>query len=105
MKYLVVTMPDHSRWRIPVQFIAEHRARFYVEHDRDLTIFDDEVAFCLSDEYELKDWASNNMNWSDVIAVADRIPDEPVECDYERAWVNAGKEILEMHECLVDWVI
>lgn len=95
-KYLVVTMPDHSRWRIPAQFIAEHRARYYVEHYEDAPAFGDEVAIALSDDYELKDWASNNMNWADVVKVAERLPDEIVECDYARAWTNADKEVRQM---------
>ena len=92
--YLIVTMPDQSRWRIPARFIAEHRAGYFVKHDGDPSIFVDEVVFALADDYELKDWASNNMNWADVVSVAVRLPDEPVGCDYERAWPNADKRVV-----------
>lgn len=94
MKYLVVTMPDNTRWRIPARFIAEHRAAYYAKHDGDLSIIDDEVAYCLDDDYEIKDWAANNLNWSDVEAVAEKLPSLEFECDYQRAWVNADKKVV-----------
>ena len=94
--YLIVIMPDHSRWRISARFIAEHRAKYYAGRvpDRYQAIFVDEVAFAMFDDYVLKSWASNAMNWADVVSVAERLPDESVECDYERAWASADKEVL-----------
>ena len=94
-KYLVVTMPDHTRWRIPAQFVAEHYAARFPGTCQ--AVFDDEVAFVLNDDYELENWATNIMSWSDVVSVAERLPDEIVECDYERAWATiAVKEVLMM---------
>lgn len=94
IKSLIVIMPDRTRWKIPALFIAEERAKYYVEHDGDPSIFDDEIEFALTDEYELLDWASNNMNWSDVVSVAEKLPDEEVSCDYERAWPNAERRTI-----------
>jgi len=93
--YLVVTMPDQSRWRIPARFIAEHRARYYMRNDHGAD-WVDEVTLALADDYELKDWASHNMNWADVVAIAERLPDELVDCDYGQAWGNADKEVVAM---------
>ena len=94
LKYLIVIMPDHTIWRIPALFIAEDRAKYYVEHDGDPSIFDDEVEFALTDEYELVDWANNNMNWSEVVSVAEKMPNEIIPCSYERAWPNAEKRTI-----------
>ena len=33
MKVLRVTMPDGSRWDIPVKVIAENRAKSYLDYD------------------------------------------------------------------------
>jgi hypothetical protein len=46
-----------------------------------------------SDEFEIEDWAANNMDWSDVVAFATKIG--PVDqVDYQEGWVNGKKEIL-----------
>lgn len=48
-----------------------------------------------SDEYAIRDWASNNMNWSDVKnhAVCVEFPDDNV--DYDDGWCNGAYEIKE----------
>lgn len=76
-KKLIVTMSDKTRWAIPADLIARHRARYYAERDskRDdvdyyMEIFHAEVEIALNDEYELLDWASNSMDWKDVARFA-----------------------------------
>ncbi|MBG9944674.1 hypothetical protein ABE237_00735 [Brevibacillus formosus] len=92
-KKLRVTMPDGSKWDVPADLIAKNRAEYYSKRSSD-TIYEEEVEFALSDNYELFDWAENNMNWKDVrqFAVEVKAPDEP---DYQEGWVNGDKEVVE----------
>ena len=81
-KYLRVTMPDGSRWDIPVMVIVKHRAKYFGEKDPEMR-----------GEYEIMDYATNNMNWGDVVLHAQEvIKPEP---DYQEGWINGNKEIIE----------
>jgi hypothetical protein len=102
-KYLIVTMSDNSQWKIPAQYIAELRAKYYAikdfEKDQSIpyfTIFQEEVEYALKNEDEIIDWASNNMNWSDVKDIAWELPSKKKELDFEDEWPNANKEIVEL---------
>lgn len=92
-KYLRVTMPDGSRWDVPAEFIAKHRARYYVDNDPKNSYFDKEVKFALEDDYGLMDWAVNNMNWKDVEEHARIVKDEP-KVNYQEGWINGTQEIV-----------
>lgn len=59
-------------WHVPLQFIAEHRAKYYAERDEDTT-FQEEVDFVLGDDYEGIDWMQNNMNFEDYWSVAVKV--------------------------------
>jgi hypothetical protein len=52
-------------WEFPAEAVAKNRATYYAEHDKDTT-YDEEFRFTMGDEYELRDWFFNNMNWEDV---------------------------------------
>lgn len=102
-KYLRVTMFDGSKWDVPAKFIAENRANYYVKEDaskRPMTLEQfakavaEEVEHCLSDDYEIKDWAENNMNWEDVKDVAVKAVTPP-PITHGNAWVNGYKEVVE----------
>lgn len=86
-KSLQITFSDGSIWRIPALFIANHRADYYVKKDKDTTL-EKEIEFVLTDEYELEDWAKNNMDFRDVKEVAVRVKC-PKDCDYDKEWCNA----------------
>ena len=101
-KYLIVTMSDNSQWQIPAQFIAEQRAEYYAKRDYEKnkslnyqTLFEDEVEYALTDEDEIIDWASNNMNCVDVKDIAEELPSRKKELDFEDEWTNANKEIVK----------
>ena len=104
MKFLVVTMPDNSRWAISTKFIAKHRVRYYAKRDSEMEgndydkTFDIEFAYTLEDDYELVDWASNNMYWKDIADVALRLADKPSWCDYGKEWTNVDKVVIEVGE-------
>lgn len=95
-------MPDGSKWDVPAQIIAENRARYYACLDadevpspgsQDESTYDNELDYALKSNSELRDWASNNMNWSDVEKHAVRFngADAP---DFQEGWVNGDKEIV-----------
>ena len=99
-KYLRVKMPDGSKWDVPARVIAEDRAKYYAEFvskrdelDYD-TVYKEEFEFTMDDKYELKDYAADNMDWSDVAEHAVKAEEEPGEVDYQEGWVNGEKEII-----------
>ena len=91
-KYLRVTMPDGSKWDVPARLVAENRAKYYAKNDPDTT-YEEEFEFTMSDEYELFDWAADNMNWEDVEEFAVRHLG-PYDTDFQEGWVNGEKEIV-----------
>jgi len=96
MKCLDVKMPDGSMWTVPADYIARHRATEICADDKETT-FDEEVDFALEDAFELKDWAANNMNWTDVAHLARKVMDPgPMSPDdFQEGWVNGDKTISE----------
>ncbi len=56
-------------WEVPAEAIAKNRATYYAERDKDTT-YDDEFKYAMGDDYELRDWFLNNMDWKDVKNVA-----------------------------------
>ncbi len=96
-------MPDQSQWDVPAIAIANSRARYYANLDSRgniggelyTRIFNEEFAYTMDSDDELIDWASNNMNWSDVCINAQRvITIPPKQPDYQDGWVNGDKEIV-----------
>jgi hypothetical protein len=92
-KYLRVEMPDGSLWDVPVMVIAWDRAMYYAENDADTdsdverSLHEDTLPLFRDEEYEIHDWAANNMDWNDVKehAVKARKPGKP---NYQEGWVN-----------------
>lgn len=94
---LEITMPDGSRWRVPVDIIARNRAEHYAHEfggDVDRTLQEDTIPLFESDDYEIKDWAANNMNWSDVQALATCVAEAPTQKNYQEGWVNGEKRVV-----------
>lgn len=89
-------MPDGSKWDVPVTIIAEHRANYYKHEFNDnikKSLIEDTLPL-FEDEFEIKDWAANNMDWSDVAKFATRVLFTTDEVDYQEGWVNGEKELL-----------
>ncbi|OTG93622.1 hypothetical protein B9T24_14225 [Acinetobacter sp. ANC 4654] len=99
-KNYVVEMEDNSKWAVPVRIIAEHRAKYFAKKDGislEESLNDDTVPLFESNDYEIHDWAANNLNFSDVQHVAKQIGMPDV--DYEDGWANGEYEIQEQsHE-------
>jgi hypothetical protein len=86
-----VEMPDGSLWQVPVQVIADSRDENYVEDQEDTIGY---IRTCSLSEFEITDWAGNNMNWSDVKQYAVEVPRPKRKVDWEEGWVNGEKEIV-----------
>jgi hypothetical protein len=96
-KYLRVEMPDGTLWDVPVDVIARNRAAHYAcefEGDIERSLAEDTLPCFEESPFEIQDWAANNMNWSDVAAVARRVALLVKPVDYEEGWVNGRKTIV-----------
>jgi hypothetical protein len=99
VKVLIVTMSDSTRWAVPVDVIARNRAAHYAhEFDGDVerSLNEDTLPLFAVDDYEIEDWAKNNMNWSDVMGSAWRVESPSKEALYEDDWPNAPTVFQEM---------
>jgi len=100
-QYYIVEMPDGSKYSIPLCIILKNRAEYYasIEYDGDIlkSLLEDTIPCCMSNQDEIEDWASNNMDWKDVekyavkIADADRSP--MTEDDFQDGWVNGKHDV------------
>ena len=93
---LIVTMPDGSRWGVPVMVIARDRAKNYADEfggDIEKSLAEDTLPL-FEDDFEITDWAANNMNWSDVKDQAVRMAESEPDPDYQEGWVNGDKELV-----------
>lgn len=102
-EWLQVKMPDGSFWAVPIGLIAYNRATCFADEfegkelsDRiEKSLNEDTLPLFEEDNYEIKDWAANNMNWSDVKEFAVQIKVDLPEPDYQEGWVNGEKKIIE----------
>ncbi len=93
----IVTMPDNSRWKVPVKLIAMDRAKCFVNNfggDIARSLEEDTWLLFEGDQYEIKDWARNNMNWDDVRDCAEKMSERDSDVDYQEGWVNGEAEIV-----------
>lgn len=93
-KFLRVTMPDGSEWDVPARIIALDYANYYEKTDDEMT-FSEHLAHVLAHDDEIEDWASNNMDWLDVVDHAVKVDEPPPGVDYKDGWVNGDKKVVE----------
>lgn len=86
---LVTTMPDGSRWAVPLEMIADNRHAAYTDDSLEATLH-----YLDRHPDEAIDWARNNMNWEDVKRHATQI-DGPARVDFQDGWVNGYHEIIK----------
>ena len=92
-KYMTVKMPDGSMWGVPVEMIARNRAEHYAsEFDGDVerSLAEDTIPMLEADDYEIHDWAANNMNWSDFDGHQVKLADAPAP-DFQDAWMRGDQ--------------
>lgn len=100
MKYMTITLPGGEVWGVPVDMIARDRAGHYAtEFDGDIerSLKEDTLPLFADDEYEIEDWAVNNMNWSDFDGHQIKISDGG-EHDFQGAWMDAEKGFAEVKD-------
>lgn len=89
-KSLVVKFSNGEVYRIPVDIIAIDRARYYFNKNEfesmEKSLKEDTVPLFENDDYEIKDWAFNNMYWKDVSQYASKVLDGSV--NYDSEWCN-----------------
>lgn len=90
--YIEIYMENRDVYGVPLQFVAEHRAKYYAEKDP-VTTFEREVQYAMENKYEAIDWLRNNMNWSDFSSVVEKIRSAPVIPPYD-AWHDAECTII-----------
>ena len=96
-KLLTCVMADGSKWGVPVDIIARNRAEHYAhEFDGDVerSLREDTAPLFKQDEFEIEDWAVNNMNWSDFDGHQVKIEDS-VAIDFESDWIHGDKEVID----------
>jgi hypothetical protein len=87
-------------WDIPVDVIARDRAKYYAEERGEFdgnveeSLKQDTLPLFDSDEYEIRDWASNNMDWADVERFAAYVGKDEYLSDYQDGWINGEYEIV-----------
>ena len=94
--FMRVTMEDGSRYDVPVMVIATNRAEHYKDEfggDLQRSLDEDTLPLFEQDEFEIQDWAQNNMNWDEVEGKATKV-EEPVKIDFQEGWMNGEKEFV-----------
>lgn len=99
-RIMTVQMRDGSIWAVPVSVIARDRAKHYAsEFDGDIerSLAEDTLPLFKDSDYEVTDWAVNNMNWPDVAHAAYllRPPAPLTDRDKQHAW-NSGDKGIEV---------
>lgn len=94
-KAYIITMPDGSEWAIPLAIIARSRAAYYAPEfgdDIERSLAEDTIPLFEADSYEVRDWACNEMNWSEVAEHAVKVKDaEPV--DFDEGWIDGDWKV------------
>lgn len=97
-KYMTVTVKDGSKWAVPVELIARNRAENYASEfggDIELSLVEDTIPLFESDDYEIEDWATNNMDWKFFDVNKIKIEPAPPP-DFQDAWINGDKGFIEI---------
>lgn len=83
---------------MPVDMIARNRAAHYAHEfggDVERSLAEDTMQMFESDDYEIHDWAVNNMNWDDFKGHQLKLSDaSPV--DFQDGWLSGEKEVVEV---------
>jgi len=96
-EYLTCVMADGTKWGVPVEIIARDRATHYASEfggDVERSLAEDTLPAFEDDEYEIEDWAVNNMKWSDFDGHQIKIEDA-VAIDFQSDWMHGDKEVVE----------
>ncbi len=100
-KYLRVEMPDGAMYDIPAEIIAEHRAQFFESSSAEKLTYHSssiqprlllaEKEFALENDEVLIEWASERMEWKDLVNFAKKVEHEK---NYDKDWKTAPKKVI-----------
>ena len=99
-KCLKIRFSNGDLFAISTRIIAEDRAKYYATidgYDKGSYEWESEVQYALNDVFELKDWMSNNMDWSDLEPYARKVEDAG-DLDYEENWTEAEINLCDESE-------
>lgn len=85
---------DGSTWAVPIYTIMMNHAEFYAGRSGTdpMTVLEKEtIPFFEEDDYNIEDWAKNNMNWTDVVEHAIQVT-KPI-LDYQIEWTTSKVKI------------
>jgi hypothetical protein len=95
---LHIEMPDGSTWAVPVAAVAKNRAEHYKDEfgdDLERSLNEDTWPLFTKHRGEIAEWASNNMNWSDVAKEAHKVYEpESRSVDFQEGWMNGNKRVV-----------
>lgn len=97
-QFFTMKMRDGSIWGVPVYLIAENRAAHYASEfggSLERSLKEDTLPLFAQSQYEISDWAINNMNWSDFAGQHYKMHDATPLTDeeFQDAWMSADKHI------------
>ena len=96
-KYLTFKASDGSVWGVPVEMIAMDRAKHYAKEfdgDVDRSLAEDTMPLFDGSDYEIIDWAANEMDFSDFDGHQVKLRDAP-QLNLEADWWSCEKFELE----------
>lgn len=100
--YVLVTWQDgRTRYAVPVSVIARDRAENYKDEfgdDVERSLAEDTYPLFAESEYDITDWACNNMNWEDFGDSPIRLPDIVSDSTAADEWGEAEKDLISVEE-------
>lgn len=97
-EFLLITQVDRSVLAVPVIEIARNRAEFYKSEfgdDLQRSLDEDTLPLFAESNWEIIDWAQNNMNWEDVAGTATVFSQAPslTSGNKQDAWNGGSKNL------------
>lgn len=92
-KYMTVKFSDGSVWGVPVEMIARNRAEYYASEfggDVERSLAEDTIPLFERSNYDIKDWAVGNMDWSDFDGHQVKLGTQPAP-DFGAEWISGEK--------------
>jgi hypothetical protein len=95
MKYLQITMPNQSRWIVPMMIVIFHRAQFRLTQEgyrpEDVGIYIKESLGL--EPKKLIDWAADEMDWEDLQPYARQLFSPRM--NYHQAWLDSELSVID----------
>lgn len=97
-KFIQIEVPNIGKYFIPLQFVAEDRAKYYAPTSCESEglaaneTFNEEVEFVMTDDYEGIDWLGNNMDFEDIenqiVKESSDMPSMSEDALYDTEFIN-----------------